>query len=73
MTPDSAERPAPPPQNPQQMQQIPVDSALNTIYANFARVTSLPEELVLDFGMNTQVTQAPSVDGVNRRGIAHEA
>jgi hypothetical protein len=41
------------------MQQIPVDtSALNTIYANFARVTSLPEELVLDFGMNTHMSAA---------------
>jgi Protein of unknown function (DUF3467) len=62
MPPDSsAERPVPSPQNPQQLQQIPVDtSSLDTIYANFARVTSLPEELVLDFGMNTQVTQAPT-------------
>jgi hypothetical protein len=52
----SAERPA----QPAPQQQIPVDtSALDTIYANFARVTSLPEELVLDFGMNTQVTPAP--------------
>jgi len=53
----SAERPSAPPPP----QQIPVDtSALNTIYANFARVTSLPEELVLDFGMNTNMTPAPT-------------
>jgi uncharacterized protein DUF3467 len=39
---------------PQQVQ-IPVDlSNLEAIYANFFRVTGTPEELVLDFGLNTQ-------------------
>jgi hypothetical protein len=34
---------------------IPVDTAeLTAIYANFFRVTGTPEELVLDFGLNTQ-------------------
>src|SRR5271165_5729382 len=46
-------------QNPaaQQPQQFAVDSsALSTVYANFCRVTGTPEELVLDFGLNTQMT-----------------
>jgi len=39
----------------QQQVQIPVDmSNLEAIYANFFRVTGTPEELVLDFGLNTQ-------------------
>ncbi|MCS7017241.1 MAG: DUF3467 domain-containing protein, partial [Gemmatales bacterium] len=28
--------------------------------ANFARVTGTPEELVLDFGLNTQATPSPN-------------
>jgi hypothetical protein len=39
----------------QQTVQIPVDAAgLLASYANFFRVTGTPEELVLDFGLNTQ-------------------
>ena len=35
--------------------QIPVDATgLAAAYANFFRVTGTPEELVLDFGLNTQ-------------------
>ncbi|OAI51259.1 hypothetical protein AYO44_05000 [Planctomycetaceae bacterium SCGC AG-212-F19] len=30
-------------------------SQLSTVYANFCRVTGTPEELVLDFGLNTQM------------------
>ncbi len=33
-------------------------SKLSTVYANFVRVSGTPEELVLDFGLSTQV--APS-------------
>jgi hypothetical protein len=41
--------------------QFAVDtSALSTVYANFCRVTSTPEELVLDFGLNTQMTPVPT-------------
>ena len=41
--------------------QFSVDSsALSTVYANFCRVTGTPEELVLDFGLNTQMTPVPS-------------
>ena len=40
----------------QQQQQFAVDaSQLSTVYANFCRVTGTPEELVLDFGLNTQM------------------
>src|SRR5271165_1283957 len=45
-------------QNPaaQQPQQFAVDSSQqSTVYANFCRVTGTPEELVLDFGLNTQM------------------
>jgi Protein of unknown function (DUF3467) len=31
------------------------DSSLSTIYTNFCRVNVTPEELVLDFGLNTQM------------------
>jgi hypothetical protein len=31
-------------------------SSLSTVYANFCRVTGTPEELVLDFGLNTHMT-----------------
>jgi hypothetical protein len=51
------------PQNPTQQQQaqFSVDtSSLSTVYANFCRVTGTPEELVLDFGLNTQMTPVPA-------------
>lgn len=31
-------------------------STLSTVYTNFCRVSVTPEELVLDFGLNSQVT-----------------
>ena len=46
---------------PAQPPQFAVDSsALSTVYANFCRVTGTPEELVLDFGLNTQMSPVPS-------------
>jgi len=59
-------------QQPQQQQvQIPVDAGdLASVYANFFRVTGTPEELVLDFGLNTtQVTPtgAPEAVKLNHR------
>ena len=46
---------------PPAQQQFPVDlSQLSTVYANFCRVTGTPEELVLDFGLNTQMTPNPT-------------
>lgn len=36
--------------------QFPTDSAsISTVYTNFCRVSVTPEELVLDFGLNTQM------------------
>jgi hypothetical protein len=55
------ETPAPsqPPQ--QQPPQFSVDTtALSTAYANFCRGTGTPEELVLDFGLNTQMSPTPT-------------
>lgn len=41
--------------------QFPTDySALSTIYTNFCRVSVTPEELVMDFGLNTQITPNPT-------------
>src|SRR5262249_14885834 len=45
----------------QAVPQFSVDTtALSSAYANFCRVTGTPEELVLDFGLNTQMTPVPS-------------
>lgn len=38
------------------VQQVVESSDLEPLYANFARVSGLPEELILDFGLNSQVT-----------------
>ncbi len=39
-----------------QRQQIPVDeSQMVTAYANYCRASMIPEELVIDFGLNTNV------------------
>lgn len=48
---------SPQPQQPAHApREFPVDiSRLSTAYANFVRVTGTPEELVLDFGLSTQV------------------
>ena len=35
-------------------------SELSTIYTNFCHVTFLPEELILDFGLNTQMAPTPN-------------
>src|SRR5215471_12396215 len=52
----------PPAQAPgQQQPQFSVDTtAMSAAYANFCRVTGTPEELVLDFGLNTQMTPVPT-------------
>src|SRR5437588_9245884 len=52
---------APAPGQPQPAPQFAVDiTAMSAAYANFCRVTGTPEELVLDFGLNTQMTPQPS-------------
>jgi hypothetical protein len=51
---------APPQSPPLQAREFSVDSSnLSTAYANFARLTGTPEELVLDFGLNVQATAQP--------------
>jgi hypothetical protein len=60
---DESRSTTPPGGQPQQqrMPEFTVDTSnLATHYANFARVTGTPEELVLDFGLNTQMVPNPS-------------
>jgi hypothetical protein len=41
--------------------QFTVDATtMSTTYANFCRVTGTPEELILDFGLNAQMTEQPA-------------
>ncbi len=50
-------------QNQPQQQQLRVeidDSNASTAYANFCRVTGSPEELILDFGLNSQPFGVPT-------------
>ena len=45
---------------PQQQQRIEIDdSETITCYANFCRVTGTPEELIVDFGLNSQPVGIP--------------
>lgn len=43
-----------------EMQQISEPTTLAPIYTNFARVTGSPEELILDFGLNSDPTGNPN-------------
>jgi hypothetical protein len=54
----------------QQRQRIEVDdtNALTT-YANFCRVTGTPEELIIDFGLNSQTIGIPSNPVVIRQRL----
>jgi hypothetical protein len=53
-TPESINPPAAAP--PQTPQQFATDATqISTVYTNFCRVSVTPEELVLDFGLNTQM------------------
>jgi hypothetical protein len=63
--PDDMKREFAPPPVPStaqdQANQIPTDySALSTVYTNFCRVNITPEELVLDFGLNPQISPTPT-------------
>ncbi len=44
----------------QPVQQVVEPEGLEPLYANFARVSGLPEELILDFGLNPQPAGAQS-------------
>ena len=59
---EKAEQPAAaaPAQAPQAGQQVQLDdSTVTSCYANFCRVTGTPEELIIDFGLNTQPVGVP--------------
>src|SRR4051794_31022485 len=59
--PDEARNPSAEQGERQQAPQFTMDtSELSTIYTNFCHVTFLPEELILDFGLNTQMTPSPT-------------
>ena len=54
-TPTNGDEPAAPPAAAAQQQQQTVkldDSKVSALYANFCRVSSTPEELILDLGLN---------------------
>ena len=51
--------PAVPPQPVQNQVQID-DSQARSLYANFCRVTGSPEELIMDFGLNSQPFDVPT-------------
>lgn len=54
-------RPAEQPQQQQQQQRVQVDdSSAACSYANFCRVTGTPEELIIDFGLNSQPFGMPT-------------
>lgn len=56
----AAPEPAAQPQAQQAGQQVQLDdSNVTSCYANFCRVTGTPEELIIDFGLNTQPVGVP--------------
>jgi len=59
---DNPEKPAETtPAEPQRPRQVEVDdSQVTSTYANFCRVTGTPEELIIDFGLNTQPFGVPN-------------
>lgn len=57
--PEESKTPPAAPAGEQQMQFKMDTSSLSTIYTNFCHVTFLPEELILDFGLNTQMQPTP--------------
>lgn len=58
---DESKPAAPAEAQPQQQPQFSTDaSSISTVYTNFCRVSVTPEELVLDFGLNTQIQPVPS-------------
>lgn len=55
-----AAEPAKAPAQQQQQQRVEVDDAgVQVCYANFCRVNGTPEELIIDFGLNSQPFGAP--------------
>ncbi len=59
-TPQASLASTPTPEQPQR-QPVQVDaSKARAAYANFCRVTGTPEELIIDFGLNTQPMGVPA-------------
>ena len=56
---EPAEQPAKAPEQQQQRVQVD-DSGAACSYANFCRVTGTPEELIVDFGLNSQPFGMPT-------------
>ena len=53
------------PEVPPQPPQFVTDaSRISTVYTNFCRVNVTPEELILDFGLNTQLTPTPGAESI---------
>ena len=58
------------PEQAQQRQRVEVDdSNALTTYANFCRVTGTPEELIIDFGLNSQPFGVPNDPVVIRQRL----
>ena len=72
-TPSASTEPAGQQQQQQQQQQVQVDdSAAVSSYANFCRVTGSPEELIIDFGLNSQPMGVPTEPiGIKQRIIVN--
>jgi hypothetical protein len=67
-----ADAPAPEQAQPQQPQVKVDDTHAVTSYANFCRVTGSPEELIIDFGLNSQPMGVPQNPiGINQRIIVN--
>ena len=43
-----------------QVQNVVNDFDAEVTYANFCRVTATPEEMIIDFALNTQVSETPA-------------
>ena len=60
VTPERSETTPAAPQ-PQVQKQVQVDdSRARSVYANFCRITGTPEELIIDFGLNSQPFGVPT-------------
>lgn len=57
----TAENPTPTPEQAQAPRQVQVDATkAHAAYSNFCRVTGTPEELIIDFGLNSQPMGIPT-------------
>lgn len=69
---EPAETPAGESPAPQRQQVAVDDSNAVAFYANFCRVTGTPEELILDFGLNSQPFGVPTAPiRINQRIITN--